>query len=192
MAMKDLERKEGAEKLQEKGSLEKTIGILEDLAKGLDPETKKEAKKDHILHNPNIIRSFYFAKEILENVKKGTYNNRKLTEFLITPEQISRVRLPERKIGVNEFSRCINEHLDLHLSKRLTGVELNRQLKKLKVLSEETLEGGKKRTVTNEHSSALGFELERRGKDGSEYDMVVINQEGKRYLLENLEEIMKA
>jgi|GEM_PF-506622 len=192
MAMKEMEVNEVTELQQEKVSIEKTVSILENLAKGLDPGTKKAVKKDHILHDPEIIRSFYFAKQVLENVKKGSYNNRKLTEFIITPEQKTKIRLPDRKIGVNEFSRIINEHIDLHLSKRLTGVELNRQLKKLNVLSEETLEGGKKRTVTNEHSLEMGFESEKRQKNGNEYDMVVINDEGKAYLLENLEEIMKA
>jgi predicted DNA-binding protein len=192
MAMKEKEVKTVTELQQEKVSIERTVGILEDLAKGFNPTTKKEVKKDHILHDPEIIRSFYFAKQVLENVKKGSYNNRKLTEFIITPEQKSMVRLPERKIGVNEFSRIINDHIDLHLSKRLTGIELNRQLKKLQVLSEETLEGGKKRTVTNEHSLEMGFETEKREKNGNEYDMVVMNNEGKAYLLENLEEIMKA
>ncbi len=177
---------------QEKVSIEKAVSILEHLAKGMDPGTKKAVKKDHILHDPEVIRSFYFAKEVLENVKKGVYNHRKLTEFMITPEQKSKVRLPERKIGVNEFSRIINEQIDLHVSKKLTGVELNRQLKKLGVLSEEVLEGGKKRTVTNERSIEVGFETVKREKNGSEYDMVVINEEGKIYLLENLEKIMKA
>ncbi len=192
MSMEKMDVKEVSELQQEKVSIEKTVSILENLAKGLDPGTNKEVKQDHILHDPEIIRSFYFAKQVLENVKKGIYNKRKLTEFIITPEQKSKVRLPERKIGVNEFSRIINEHIDLHLSKKLTGVELNRQLKKLKVLSEETLEEGKKRTVTNEYSLGLGFETEKREKNGNVYDMVVINNEGKVYLLENLEEIMKA
>ncbi len=192
MAMKEMEVKKVTELQQERESIEKTVSILENLAKGLDPGTSKAVKKDHILHDPEIIRSFYFAKQVLENVKKGTYNNRKLTEFIITPEQKGKVHLPDRKIGVNEFARIINEHIDLHLSKKLTGVELNRQLKKINVLSEEILEEGKKRTVTNEHSLGMGFETEKREKNGNEYDMVVINKEGKAYLLENLEEIMKA
>lgn len=192
MSMKEMEVKEVTELQEEKVSIEKTVSILENLAKGLDPDTKKTVKKDHILHDPEIIRSFYFAKQVLENVKKGTYNNRKLTEFIITQEQKSKVRLPERKIGVNEFARIINEHIDLHLSKKLTGVELNRKLKKLKVLSEEIIDDGKKRTVTNEHSLDMGFETEKREKNGNEYEMVVINKDGKAYLLENLEEIMKA
>ncbi|NBG88491.1 hypothetical protein [Isachenkonia alkalipeptolytica] len=192
MATKEMEVKEVKELQQEKVSIERTVSILENLAKGLDPGTQKAVKKDHILHDPEVIRSFYFAKQVLENVKKGTYNNRKLTEFIITPAQKSKIRLPERKIGVNEFSRIINEHIDLHISKKLTGVELNRQLKKLGVLSEEVLEGGKKRTVTNKDSLGIGFETEKRDKNGNEYDMVVINTKGKAYLLENLEKIMKA
>ena len=192
MAVEKMKVNEVSQQQQEKESIENAVHILDSLGKGLEPGTQKAVKKDHLLHDPEIIRSFYFAKQVLENVKKGIYNNRKLTEFIITPEQKAKVQLPERKIGVNEFSRLVNEQIDLHLSKKLTGIELNRQLKKLGVLSEEILDEGKKRTVTNEHSHEMGFETEKREKNGNEYEMVVINKEGKDYLLKNLEEIMKA
>ncbi len=75
-------------------------------------------------------------------------------------------------------------------SKRLTGVELNKRLKKLGILAEESTEGGKTRTITNERSAQYGFEMGRKSYNGIEYDMVLINDAGKKYLLENLETIM--
>ncbi|HEY8343803.1 MAG TPA: hypothetical protein VIL66_01250 [Bacillota bacterium] len=111
-------------------------------------------------------------------------------DFVITAEEKERVVLPEGKIGVTEFARCINAVIDLNKSRRLTGVELNKQLKKMGILSEKELEDGKKRTITNEQSHQYGIETEIRTFNGVDYEMVVFNEQGKEFLLENLEKIM--
>lgn len=111
-------------------------------------------------------------------------------EFLITAEEKEKVVLPEGKIGVNEFAHCINAVIDLNKSRRLTGVELNKQLKKMGILSEIELEDGKKRTTINEQSKDYGIETERRNFNGVDYEKVVFNDQGKKFLLENLEKIM--
>jgi hypothetical protein len=67
---------------------------------------------------------------------------------------------------------------------------LNKRLKKLGILGEESTIEGKMRTVINEKSAQFGFEAERKSYNGVEYDMVVINNVGKKYLLENIENIM--
>ena len=59
-------------------------------------------------------------------------------------------------------------------------------------MSEVKLDDGKTRTAINETSSQYGFESEKRVYNGNEYEMVVINDIGKKYLLENIEEIMTA
>lgn len=172
--------------------IDKAKLVLQKIAKGVNPLTGEVIEKDSFLNDAKIIRCFYFVTEILDNVMKGAYNSRsnKLSEFIISPEQKSRVELPAGKIGVNEFSKCINSCLVLSTSKKLTGVELNKRLKKLGVLSEESTSGGKTRTVTNENSAGYGFETDKRNYNGVEYDAVVINDIGKKYLLDNIESIM--
>lgn len=113
-------------------------------------------------------------------------------EFRITPEQKERVVFTPGKIGVNEFSRCVNLFIDLNISKKLTGIELNKKLKKFGILSEEDTEDGRKRTVINANSAKYGIESEKRTYNGVEYDAVVINDNGKKYILDNIEAIMKA
>jgi hypothetical protein len=109
---------------------------------------------------------------------------------MITPAQKRAVKLTEGKIGVNEFSRCVNRCLDSASSKKLTGVEINKRLKKLGILSEEKLPDGKTRTTINAKSGEYGFEAERRTYKNEEYEKVVMNEAGKQYLLDNLETIM--
>lgn len=172
--------------------IEKTRTVMLKLAKGINPVTGEMVEKDNFLNDPKIVRSFYYASEIMDNVVKGVYgpSGSRLYEFVITPEQKAGIRLPEGNIGVNEFSRCVNACIDLSKSKRLTGVELNKKLKTLGVLGEEETAEGRKRTIVNDNSSGFGFDMEKRTYNGVEYDMVVMNDNGKSYLIENLESIM--
>lgn len=71
-------------------------------------------------------------------------------------------------------------------------MEINRQLKKMGILSEESLEDGKKRTIVNDNSKNYGIETVRKNYNGVEYDMVCFNDMGKQFLLDHLEEIAAA
>lgn len=172
--------------------IDKAKMVLLKIAKGVNPLTGEIIEGDSFLNDARIIRCFYYVSEILDNVINGAYSSRvsKSSQFIITPEQKERVEFPQDKIGVNEFSKCINTQIDLRVSKRLTGVELNKRLKKMGILSEESTVNGKTRTVVTENSSKYGFETEKRTYNGVEYDMVVINDKGKKYLLDNIESIM--
>jgi len=171
--------------------IEKVKDALGKMANGINPISGEKIEGDGLLNDATMVRYFYFVTEVLGHLQKGNYYDRnRVTTFAITPEQKSRVVFPEHKIGVNEISRCINACLNPAESKRLTGAELNRRLKKLGVLSEEETEEGKKRTVINASSSQYGFETERKSYNGAEYDKIVINSEGKKYLMDNLEKIM--
>lgn len=172
--------------------IDKAKVVLEKIARGVDPLTGDPVGEDSFLNDARIVRCFYFAGEILDNVLNGVYSSRssKSQGFFITPEQKERIRFTSGKIGVNEFSKNINECIDLSRSKKLTGVELNRRLKKMGVLGDADAGGGKKRTALSDESAKYGFEMERRSYNGVEYEMVVINDDGKRYLLDNIETIM--
>ena len=60
------------------------------------------------------------------------------------------------------------------------------------ILSEIISDSGKTRTITNETSAKFGFEMEKRKFNGVEYEMVLINENGKKYLLQNIETIMNS
>lgn len=164
--------------------------IIQKIADGTNPTNGLPIETDCFLHDPRIIRCFYYIAEVLEAVINGSYSNKKNTEFIITNEQKSKVIFTEGNIGVNEVAKCINEQINPLISKKVTGAQLNKGLKKLGILS-ELEEDGKKRTTTNERSKDYGFFLEKRSYDGREYDMVLINDEGKKYILDNIEEIME-
>lgn len=181
-------RQEGM-KMQERDKIQKAREVLLKIAHGTNPITGNEMEGEAFLNDPRIIRCFYFVADILQNVLNGSYSNRKYAVFAITPEQKSRVTLPEGKIGVSVFSKCINEVLEM-TSKQLSGLEVNKRLKQMNILGETVNSEGKSATTTNENSVKFGFELEHKVFNNREYDMVVMNDHGKKYLLENLETIM--
>lgn len=176
----------------EREKLIKAREILQKIASGTDPVNGKPINDESFLNDPRIIRCFYYISEVLNRVIDGQINQNlpKPTEFSITDEEKSLIKFPENKIGVNEFSKCVNNVIDLNRSKKLSGLELNKQLKKKGLLSEIVTEQGKTRTTVNDKSIDYGFELEKRNYNGNEYEMVVLNDVGKKYLLDNLEDIM--
>lgn len=165
--------------------------IILKMANGINPVNNQPIDEGNFMNDPRMIRCMFYVANSLEKLINGEkIVVSKPSEFIITPEQKSMVQFPDEKIGVNEFSRCINSVIDRTKSKCLTGVELNKNLKKIGILSEKENEQGRKTTVTNEKSFEYGFETVRASFNGKEYDKVVINEKGKKFLLDNLEKIM--
>ena len=179
--------------INEREKVIKAKEVLLKIANGTNPVDGTPINEESFLNDPRIIRCFFYISEVLNRVIAGQTNQNlpKPTEFHITKEEKGLVKFPENKIGANQFAKCINNVIDLNKSKKLSGVELNKQLKKMGVLSENIDEQGKVRTIINNKSVDYGFESEKRNYNGNEYEMVVINDIGKAYILENLEDIMK-
>ena len=100
------------------------------------------------------------------------------------------MNVPKGNIGVNAFSQCINKVINPHISKKLNGTELNRQLKKMGILSEELNPEGKKRTTLPPESMKYGISTELVNYNGNEYEKIVFDSNGVNFLLENLDKIM--
>jgi hypothetical protein len=94
------------------------------------------------------------------------------------------------RIRVNTFAKYVNLVIDPSRSKRLTGMFINQQLKKMGILAEEKGADGKSRTVITGESARYGIESMEMNYNGVAYNKVVFNDQGKKFLLEHLEEIM--
>jgi hypothetical protein len=173
--------------------LANTKEILRKMANGINPLNDEQIRSDSFLHDPRMVRCLYFVQEVIDSAIEGQLRTdiKKPAEFVITIEEKNRIELPQGRIGVNEFAKCVNKVVDLNKSKRLSGMEINKRLKKMGVLDEEALPDGKSRTVLNARSFDYGIESEKRNYNGNEYEMVLFNETGKKFLLDNLEEIME-
>lgn len=173
--------------------LSRSIEILKAIADGVNPFTNDCLEDNTIFNDARMVRCLYYVIEVLEKVNRGEIGQqvfRKDLPFMITPEEKSKIVLPEENIGVNAFAKCVNQVINPNRSKKLTGTVLNNQLKKMGILSEEKTSEGKTQTVTNVNSSQYGIETMKIDYNGATYDKVVFNEKGKRFLIEHLEEIM--
>ncbi len=177
----------------DKGKLLKAKEIVRKMAAGINPLNGEDMENGDFMNDPRLVRCFYFIEEVLQSAIDGRLGTTVSapTVFMITPDEKERIQLPQGKIGINEFAKCVNKAIDLNRSKKLTGVEINRKLKKMGVLGEQALDDGKKRTTLSEKSFDLGIETEKRNFNGNEYEMILFNDAGKKFLLDNLEKIME-
>lgn len=167
--------------------------ILRKMANGINPLNDEQIREDSFLHDPRMVRCLYFVQEVINSAMEGHLRTdvKKPADFVITIEEKNRIELPPGRIGVNEFAKCVNKVVDLNKSKRLSGMEINKKLKKMGILGEVALPGGKNKTALTGKSLEHGIETENRNYNGNEYEMVLFNETGKKFLLENLEQIME-
>lgn len=171
----------------------KARDIILKLANGVDPTSGTEIKDNIILSDPRIIRSFFFIGEVLNNLVKGEYTKgTKGLSFIITPEQKSNVVFTEGDIGVNEIAKCINVEINPLVSKRTAGSLINKGLKRMRILTEIEQPDGRKRTTVNDNSSIYGFVEVQKNFNGEEYMQVLVNDIGKKFILDNIEKIMQS
>jgi hypothetical protein len=137
--------------------IEKARLIIQKIADGTNPINGQPVEADSFLHDSRITRCFYFISEVLEAVVKGTYSNKKINDFVITDEQKNKVVFTEGNIGVNEAARCINLQLNPLMSKKVTGAQLNKGLKRLGILSEAVEDGKEQKPSCRIFFHHIGF-----------------------------------
>ncbi|MCX7747455.1 MAG: hypothetical protein N2645_11300 [Clostridia bacterium] len=166
----------------------KAKNVLLKIVEGINPVNGNPIENADFLKDQRIQRCMIYVAEVLGRaIRDRKYDTR---AFVITEEQKMKISLPEGKIGITQFVKSVNTFVDLTISKKLTAVNLNRQLKKLGILDEVITEKGKTRTYVNENSYQYGIEVETKTFEDRSYEMIVFNEAGKKYLLENLEMIM--
>ncbi|MCC3357127.1 hypothetical protein [Bacillus sp. REN16] len=165
--------------------------IINALANGTNPITGEKISEDSFLHDPRMIRPLFFLSQYLERTPTSPTKKKKPKKFTITPVEKNGIVLPSGKIGINVFAKAVNEVIDENKSKKLNGTVINRRLKALGILSEETTDKGNTSTITNDQSEGYGIEFVIRQYNSREYKQIVYNEVGKQLLLDNLERIMK-
>ncbi|HWL11520.1 MAG TPA: hypothetical protein VNQ57_00920 [Ureibacillus sp.] len=166
--------------------------LLLKIASGINPLDDTPITDESFLHNPQVIRPLFYLTDYISNeIDRTSRTARKPTQFRITDEQLEAVVLPPESIGINEFAKRVNAVIDASVSKRITGMMINKKLKAMGILSEEVDEEGHRRTVANDASEGYGIESSTRTFNGRQYEKVLFNEVGKAFLLKNLREWME-
>lgn len=171
--------------------LKKAKVVLQKIGQGVNPLDGEPIAGESFLQDPRIIRCLFFVTEVLDLVVDGTLQMKSDGRpFAITAEERDRIRLPEGEIGITQFTKCVNEALG-PMSRKLTGIEMNKHLRALGLLVEVLESDGKKRTTATPNAANYGIRAERRDYNGAEYEKVIYDGTGQRFLLENLERILQ-
>jgi hypothetical protein len=157
--------------------LQESKTILHKIANGMNPLNNVPIKTDDFLNDPRIIRSLFFLVDYIDS-ELSKVPRTKRSGFFITEAQKLQVKFPDDEIGINDVAKTINEVIDTRLVKRVSGTMLNKQLKKMGILSEEKREDGKVRTITNEKSEGYGIVSRVRFFDNRQYEQVLFTDLG--------------
>jgi hypothetical protein len=164
--------------------------IIHKIANGINPLSNVPIENEGFLNDPRIIRSLFFLVDYIDS-ELSMVPLTKRSVFFITEAQKLQVMLPDEEIGINDLAKALNEVIDTRLVKRISGTVINKQLKKMGILSEEKTEDGKIRTVTNEKSEGYGIVSRVRYFDNRQYEQVLFTDLGKIFVLDNLERILE-
>lgn len=172
--------------ITEKQKIERAREIINMIIQGKNPFTGEIIDSESFLNDSKMIRCLCFVNEILlrELTERKTAQTKE--GFKITQEQLINMKLPDQDMGVSDFVNCVNELIDTEKMRRLSTARVNRALKERKILGETTMPDGSHPTTCNEISKEYGFYCVKARYNDHEYEKIMINEIGKKYLLDNL------
>lgn len=176
--------------------LETAILYIQRIADGKNPINNVAAEEDSVLNDPNIIRCMYFAKEVLEEVKKnngyiGKKKSKKdMLEFPV--ESLAFFQYREDK-PVTKFVEQINEAVDTNIYQKFSYRWITQWLKKNEYLKEDFHEELQKVvTMPTEKGEQIGIRAEKKKSlNGNEYLLIVYGKEAQEFVMGHAEEIME-
>ncbi len=166
--------------------------VVQNIIKRLGEPKSDQSINDFLSTEENLLDKFNMVLKLIDWYMENKERMRKDVRqpFSITIEDISKVNLPEYPIGINEFAKCVNKVIDIKKTKGISGVQINKRLKELGILSEKE-ENGKKCTITNKDSKNYGIESTQGEYNGRKYEKVIFTDKGKEFLLNHFLEIMQ-
>ncbi|MBR2539775.1 MAG: hypothetical protein IKE85_02950 [Mogibacterium sp.] len=178
--------------------LEKAIIYTERMADGRAPYSNQPIENE-VLNNPNVIRSMYFIKEVLQEVKKngGVVGSKGIKQQKNTVEMAAHFPFEV----LDKFSYESNKPISLVLKQfvELTGkpdvsiisaVAVNKWLGANGYLERIVINAeGKENWSPTDKGVALGMISEKRGDPGREYIRIEYNKEAQEFLAYNLRRI---
>lgn len=177
--------------IKEIDKMKRAREIFNTIIQGENPFTYEEIEESSFLHEPKMLRCLSYVSEILSrNIEKGSRDEAK-AETVITQENMQQAVFPVGDIGLSEFTRVVNETLDLEKMKKLTVNKFTMIMKENGILGEKSAESGRRRTVCIEESAQYGFYMAKASYNGREYEKVMINEEGKNFLREHFADLFE-
>ena len=167
---------------------------IEQLANGIDPISGNELASDTILNNVRLARCFFYTAEILQWViNKGGPSKVSKKPFEIPEINKDLIPLSDAPLPVTYLCNNINSAVDLDVYKKLPATRITGWLVKEGFLEEIQTEEGK-RKIPTEKSDLIGITSEEKISwyTRKSYIQVLYSKQAQQFVIDNLDEILKA
>lgn len=169
---------------------------MDKLANGIDPISDRELPEDSALNQVRLSRCFFYVadvfRQVIENGGVVSATKRpKRERFSLPAELVSRVQLSEQPLRISDLVARINEHVDPGTMRRLSPASITNWLLEKGFLAAQKSAEGKSIRLPTEQGRYIGLSTEIRSGQYGEYQTVLYNQEAQRFVLDNLDTILK-
>lgn len=174
--------------------LDKAIIYAERMADGREPYSNKPTDNE-VLNNPNVIRSMYFIKEVLEEVKAndGVVGHRvrkaKALALAFPFEVLEKFEYQSDK-SISYVLGQFKELADDPDIKIVSSAKVNKWLEANGFITKAVInDSGNEGWLPTGKGAALGIITEQRGEPGREYTLTIYTKPAQEFLAKNLQRI---
>ena len=169
---------------------------LDQLAKGIDPLTGREAPENDVIRNVRISRCLSYVSDVLRQVIENggvsgaPAKQKALAPYTLSFEDRSRYAFGEWPLSASQIAQRLNDLVDLRTMQKLKNTSITKFLLQSGLLFEEERPGGSKSKRPTESGRRLGVTTTQRMGQNGEYTAVVYDQQAQQFILDNLDAII--
>jgi hypothetical protein len=182
------------------GELRDLLQYAEKMKEGIDPTTGIHFPEDTILNSVAIKRYNKKVSEILNDVirtgidDKYEYQiaeNKKKIVYTLSSEKKSSFLYDTENISISALVYRMNGLCEPYM-KKVHAIEITRWLQKQGYLETRELYAGKNYKIATEKGAELGIRNEKRtNKYGNDYSVNLYNINAQKFIVENIEKILR-
>lgn len=167
---------------------------MEKLAQGIDPISDQEMPWDSVLNNVRLARCFFYVSGILDQViaNGGKVVSAPQKDFFITDEELRRVNPSQEPIRITQFVELVMNAINDPDRKRLKTTTITGWLIEKGFMSKQADADGKSKRLPTAMGERLGLSSKLREGQYGTYQAVYYSEEAQRFLLDHLQEILRA
>ena len=178
--------------MTERETIRRAKEYMDLLARGVDPITGEELPEESPLNHVRMTRCFLYVSDILQQMLANGWNTGKQEAFQITPAQLKQVPISREPLGITQFAENINAVACGPNMKKLKTTTITDWLLKKGFLEKRQLSDGKCPRLPTLRGLELGISSQTRMGQRGEYVAVSYDANAQRFLLDNLEAILRA
>ena len=174
--------------------LDKAIIYAQRMADGRVPYSNQPIEND-VLNNPNVIRSMYFIKEVLEEVREnGGMVGRRTRRARITasafPFEVLERFEYQSDMSISRILEQFKELADDSNTKIISAQKVNKWLETNGYITKAVVsDSGREGWLPTDKGEAIGLITEQRGEPGREYTLTIYSKQAQEFLASNLKRI---